>query len=196
MKKVLFLFGELNDDDIDWLISQGSIEKIDRGTILIQQGQKIDRLYVLLEGTVSVSVEVIDGSPKEIALLGNGEVFGELSFMDTRPPSASVITASPSILLSIRQTDLTKRLYEDVGFASRFYKAIAVFLSCRLRSTVRYLGYDKDLIVEPSIDLDDIDEYVLNNFPLAEARYDWILRRLASPDADHPHIEDFLNTPI
>ena len=85
MQKILFLFGELNDDDIDWIIASGMIENIAAETILIQEGNPSDYLYILLEGEVIVSVNVLENA-KEIATLGTGEVFGEMSFIDGRPP--------------------------------------------------------------------------------------------------------------
>ena len=178
MQKILFLFGELNDDDIDWMIGKGSVEKIPTGTVLIKEGHPIDRFYILLEGKVSVSIAVFDSS-QEIATLTRGEVFGEMSFMDTRLPSASVETVEDALVLSISREQLASRLNQDVGFASRFYRAIAIFLSSRLRNTVKYLGYDKEyLSSELDLDQEELAEDVLEKIPMAKARFDWLLRRL------------------
>ena len=53
--------------------------------------------YILLEGEVIVSVNVLENA-KEIATLGTGEVFGEMSFIDGRPPSATVETTQNSLV--------------------------------------------------------------------------------------------------
>ncbi len=138
MKKVLFILSELVDADIDWIVSIGTRQAIPPNTVLIQEGQSVNTLYILLDGELSVSTKTLGG--REIARLGQGEIVGEMSFVDSRPPSATVRAAQASQVFAIPQTDLAEKLDRDVGFASRFYRAMAMFLSNRLRSTVGQLG--------------------------------------------------------
>lgn len=180
MKKIFFLLGELDDDDIDWMVSSGRREEVEAGTVLIQEGQAIDTLHILLEGTLSVSVSALEG--KTIARLTSGAVVGEMSFADARPPSATVQAVETSLVLSIPRQLLIEKLQEDQGFASRFYRAIAIFLSTRLRGTVRYLGYAKDQLVNEDNNAEDLSPEMIDNVPLAKARFDWLLRRLKNSD--------------
>jgi bacteriocin-type transport-associated protein len=180
MKKVFFLLGELDDDDIDWMVSTGIREEVTAGTVLIQEGKPIDTLLILLDGTLSVSVSALEG--KTIARLTSGAVVGEMSFADARPPSATVQAVETSLILSIPRQSLLDKLQEDQGFASRFYRAIAVFLSTRLRGTVRYLGYAKGQLREEDSGTEDLSPEMLDNVPLAKARFDWLLRRLRNSD--------------
>ncbi len=180
MKKVFFLLGELDDDDIDWMVATGLREEVAAGTVLIQEGQPIDTLHILLEGTLSVSVDALEG--KTIARLTSGAVVGEMSFADARPPSATVQAVENSLVLSIPRRQLIEKLQKDEGFASRFYRAIAIFMSTRLRGTVRYLGYAKGQLLNEDNDSEDLSPEIINNVPLAKARFDWLLRRLRNSD--------------
>lgn len=171
IQKVGYLFGELKDDDIDWMVATGELERIPRGTVLIEQGKPIDSFYILLEGKVSVYVAVGEDSSKEVVELTSGEVFGEMSFIDKGLPSASVETVEPSIVLSVARHKLANRLSKDVGFASRFYRAISIFLSSRLRATVQGNSSEDNSSVKQK-------GYDLNNFTLAQAKYDWLVRRV------------------
>lgn len=180
MKKVFFLLGELVDEDIDWMVSTGRREEVPAGTVLIQEGRSIDTLLILLEGTLSVSVAALEG--KTIARLTSGAVVGEMSFADARPPSATVQAVENSLILSIPRAHLLAKLKEDEGFASRFYRALAIFLSTRLRGTVRYLGYAKGQLAQEDNTSDDLSPEMLDNVPLAKARFDWLLRRLRNTD--------------
>lgn len=176
MKKVLYILGELDDDDIDWMIETGVREKIPSGTVLITEGQPIHAVYILLEGELSVSTAATDG--REIARLTSGEVVGEMSFIDTRPPSATVTAQNESLVLSIPRNHLATKLRQDIGFASRFYRALAVFLSNRLRMAVYQLG---DSTADPNTFVLSDDELGLeakDNAALARTRLDWLLRRL------------------
>jgi CRP/FNR family transcriptional regulator, cyclic AMP receptor protein len=177
MQKVLFILGELSDDDIDWLVDTASREEVAAGTVLIQEGQPIDALYIVLDGTLRVSIEEL--ADKEIAELGRGEVVGEMSFVDARPPSATVKALQNSVLLSIPRQQLAIKLHQDVGFASRFYRALAIFLSDRLRGTVSRLGYGREAQFEGVMERgNEPNPNVLDNLTLAAARFDWLLRRL------------------
>ncbi|MDX2242791.1 MAG: cyclic nucleotide-binding domain-containing protein [Leptolyngbyaceae cyanobacterium bins.302] len=177
MRTVLFLLGELDDDDIDWLIEQGDRQTVEAGTVLIREGQPISHLFILLEGTLSVMVEAAGG--QEIASLLSGDIVGEMSFVDTRPPSATVIAKQKSLVLCVSREKLATKLDLDVGFAARFYRALAISLSTRLRVTVSRL---KNLNLPPGSDSElsfsDLAKDAQENVALANTRLDWLLRRL------------------
>ncbi|MBW4474864.1 MAG: cyclic nucleotide-binding domain-containing protein [Stenomitos rutilans HA7619-LM2] len=177
MKKVLFILGELDDDDIDWVIETAVRQEVVAGTVLIREGQPIDTLYILLEGTLSVSVAAT--GDREIAKLSSGEVVGEMSFIDTRSPSATVTATQNALVLSIPRERLATKLRQDIGFASRFYRALAIFLSHRLRVTVNQLGYGSNNQVETTeLPQNELTQDAQDNVALAETRLDWLLRRL------------------
>ncbi|WP_347339524.1 cyclic nucleotide-binding domain-containing protein, partial [Planktothrix sp. FACHB-1355] len=176
MEKVLFILGELSDDDIDWMLQTGKREEIPAQTVLIQEGKPIDTLYLLLEGTLTVSVAYLDG--KEIARLSSGEMVGEMSFIDSRPPSATVKTLEKTLVLSIPRRQLATRLQQDTGFGSRFYRALALLLSIRMRGTISQLGYGKITPPDGEIHIEELNPNILDNIAIARTRFDWLLRRL------------------
>ena len=176
MRKALFILGSLSDLDVDWLIENGSKEKISANQVLIGQGEAVSSLYFITQGEFAVT-NPKQGN-KEIARLKSGEVVGEMSFIDSSPPSASVVAKQDSTVLAIPREDLADHLKDDTGFASRFYYALAVFLSDRLRKTVKSLGYGEHN--EDDDDMgDEIDLGVMDNLHLAGARFDTIMRRLS-----------------
>lgn len=138
MKQVLFILGELSDVDIDWLIQTGDRQEMEPGTILIHEGKPVDALYILLDGALVVTISALEG--RQIARLSSGDLVGEMSFVESRPPSATVQTLERSIVLAIERARLSEKLQADVGFAARFYRALAILLSSRLRGTVQQLG--------------------------------------------------------
>lgn len=133
MSKALFILTELTDRDIDWIIVHSNRELVPVGTVLIDEGKPITALYILLEGTLSVSVAAVDN--REISRISQGEVLGEMSFIDGRLPSATVTAIEDSSILEIPRQKLTEKMDQDVLFALRFYRAVTKFLSSRLRST-------------------------------------------------------------
>ena len=77
---------------------------------------------------------------------------------------------------------LTTRLEQDNGFAGRFYRAVAVFLSHRLRNTVSRLGYGGEREMDGrAIEYQTRTDFnVLDNVHLAGARFNRMLKRLLS----------------
>ncbi len=177
MKKVLFILGQLNNDDLDWMVQKGRKEILPPGKILIQEGQSIDALYIVLTGTFSVLIESLGN--KELARLSSGEVVGEISLIDTRPPLATVKAIEESVVLAIPRLQLRVKLQNDMGFASRFYHAIALCLSERVRGTVRRLGYGVDL-AESSAEQEELNPTITEQLPLAQAKFDWLVNAVVS----------------
>ncbi|MFZ9736825.1 MAG: cyclic nucleotide-binding domain-containing protein [Prochlorotrichaceae cyanobacterium] len=178
MQKLLFILGELSDDDIDWMIQTSCREEVETGAVLIREGSPLDKLYVLLDGTVKVSVD-----QQILATLHPGEIFGEMSFLDSRSPSATVTAAEPCVVLSLLRNDLSDRLQRDIHFSASFYRSLAMFLSDRLRAADSLLGYGNSYSYEQTLDEITSPE-VLSNYHLAKTRYDWFLNRLRGMTQD------------
>lgn len=170
MRKVLQLMAALADKDVDWLATHGRVRHVPKDTLLIQQGQPFQSLMVLLEGQLSVRL-----ADQQIAVLYPGEVLGEISFVDARPPSASVVASRDSHVLAIDRGTLTAQLDRDSGFAARFYRGLALFLASRLRATTSHLGYGRWSSTEET---NAIEGSELEEISLAARRFDETLRRL------------------
>jgi len=170
MKRVLFLLGHLNDLDIEWMIKNGSKADLETGDRLIQKGETIENLYIILSGQLSITDGV---SEKHIALIGSGEIVGEMSFLESRPPSVSVIATEPSTIYSISRELMNSRLANNLEFKANFYYAISLFLSNRLRKTTSQLGYGS-----PD-EADTIDENVLDGISQAGSRFGQILQKFS-----------------
>src|SRR5260221_14707240 len=137
MRKALFILGQLNDVDIEWIAHNGERRRLGDGEVIVREGVPLDALFITLDGQLSVTLR--DG--QEVARLGVGEVVGEIAFVDSTPPSATVTAVGNALVLSLAKTALQRRLTADPEFAARFYRALAIFLADRLRATTRRLGY-------------------------------------------------------
>jgi CRP/FNR family transcriptional regulator, cyclic AMP receptor protein len=139
MRKALYILADLDDRDITWMSMAGNVRDVAASETLIEEGVAIDTLYIVIDGKLEVTV----GAGSRVAELACGDIVGEMSLIEKRPPSASVRALEPSRLLAIPQAAVRERLHADPGFAARFYRALAVFLSDRLRAIVATLGYGK-----------------------------------------------------
>lgn len=172
MRKVLYILGQLSDTDVAWLTRAGKRSRHPKGAELIRFGSPIDQLFIILDGEVTIRTN----KGFELARVGSGEILGEMSFVDARPPSASAIVSEDAYVLAIDKAAMLAKLDSDPPFASRFYRAIAIFLSERLRGTVGRMGYGDDADAEE--DEDELDTNVLDNVHLAGARFERLLKSL------------------
>jgi len=180
MRKVLFLFGQLNDDDIEWMLGAGTRRFVPAGEIVIQQGVPVDAVFILLEGRLAVWLKPRKGQEREIARLNTGEIVGEMSFVDTRPPSATVKALEDATVFAISKTALNAKLIADPGFAARFYRALAIYLSTTVRERHRALGGSGVAEDEEDDDneADELDANVLDGVYLAGERFDRMVKRV------------------
>jgi CRP/FNR family cyclic AMP-dependent transcriptional regulator len=175
MRKSLMMMGILEDSDVEWLVATGEQQYITAGTVLIQEGKPIDALYILLDGRLAVSVGYVTQEP--IAVLLSGEVVGEISFVDSRPPLASVSAIEDSHVLAIWRVKLLAKIDCDPSFAARFYKSLAAFLADRLRSVTGRIG---DRGQSQADAADELNDDIMDHVSLAAVRFDNMLKRLRS----------------
>ncbi|HEX6508554.1 MAG TPA: cyclic nucleotide-binding domain-containing protein [Chloroflexota bacterium] len=177
MRSVLYILGELQDGDAEWMAAVGDRLRTPSGTTIIEEGRPNDALYIVLDGTLTATVTA--QRDQEVGVMTRGTIAGEMSFVDGLPPSATVRAREDAVVLAIPRGALETRLREDTGFAARFYKALAMLLAERLRAGNRLLVGDAGPVLdEDVIDVDEMDPDSLDSLYLAGQRFDRILRRL------------------
>jgi len=176
MRKVLYILGLLEDQDIDWLVGIGRRCSVAAGEVLVREGTAATDLFVVVEGNVDVSV-----GGRVLAQIGQGEVVGEISLLDSRPSSATVTAAGPTLLLAVSFTELKAKLARDMAFAARLYQALGVFLAQRLRrqNLQMLVGDVATASLADEEDADEIDPDVLERITLAGSRFRWIIEKMS-----------------
>ena len=76
------LFAALDDEAAAALRATMVQTEVPRGQVLFHEGDPGDRLYVIVEGKVKLGRASGDGRENLLAILGPGEMFGELSLFD------------------------------------------------------------------------------------------------------------------
>lgn len=181
MRKVLILFGVLDDRDIDWLVETGERRRVSNGEVIIQEGVEGEALFVVLEGRFAVTLERFGG--KQVAVVGTGDVLGEMSFLDSRPTSATVSAIGDAVVLEVPTEEIRWQLEDEPGFASRFYRALALVLSGKMRSFTLVGAVDGDenamKTLEDEDDESQLSPEILGAIHLAGSRFERLLRKTA-----------------
>jgi bacteriocin-type transport-associated protein len=192
--EALFVFGELHDSDIDWMLSTGQVEKLMAEKVLLHIGRPVDALYTVLAGQLAITTTEHPCDPlancshgleahgkansyRPIAYLSRGGLPGITSFLDFQPLPVRFHAVRESLLLAIPRHQVVIKLQTDLGFAARFYRVIATQLS-QLLTAVSALGDMSDgraLTVELE---DELDLETLQRTSQGAIKFDWMLKRL------------------
>ena len=140
----------------------------------IRDRQRFSEIYLLLSGELSIRPG--HNEHEEVARIYPGEFIGELSFLDTRPPTESVVTASEVALVALDRDLLNDKIRTDVAFAARFYQALGVLLTSRFRQTMGQLTLrPDDELDEFDIAADELDPDLLDRISIAGHRFEMLL---------------------
>lgn len=99
------LFSGFEDKDIDILCSHTITKTFAKNTIIINEGDESDSLYIILSGTVKIFLSDEDGKEIILNTQAKGEYFGELALIDDAPRSASVMTLEDCKVCIILKSD-------------------------------------------------------------------------------------------
>jgi CRP/FNR family cyclic AMP-dependent transcriptional regulator len=95
------------------------------GTNMITAEQPGEVVYVILEGTVKILIEQVDGREVILAFLGAGDTVGEMSLVDSAGRSANVMTMERCTLLWMDRATFQDLLRNVPEFAQNLVKLLA-----------------------------------------------------------------------
>lgn len=125
------LFSALQPEDQAQLFEMMSTVSFRRGEKLFNEGDPGDCLYLLVEGKVKLGHTSSDGRENLIAILGTGEMLGELTLFDPGPRSGTATAVAPTQMLQLDHTALMAFIDTRPELAKHMLKALAQ----RLRRT-------------------------------------------------------------
>jgi len=114
------LFQGASDESVARLCAVTGEVEYEEGQFIVRQGQVGSGLYIIVSG----GARVVTGS-HELARLGPGDFFGELTVIDQQPRAASVQATSSTVCLAIASWDLLELLKSDPALALNLIRGLA-----------------------------------------------------------------------
>ena len=183
MRKVLVLFSELDEQDINILGAIGSLRRIKAGNILLRQRAKVQSIYLILAGQAEIFVE-IDGVNKKVGSSRRGELLGELTLLgnEDQGATATVQSAGGMELLELNKIELNQTLQDNSKFAARFYRSLSCMLSQRSRDQLfaRQLAKRSQIAEGESDEADEIDLTSLSGINRAGHHFNTLCHKFQS----------------
>ncbi len=119
------LGGELSEGEAGVLSGIMSARELGDGEFLINQGTSDDSLHVLLEGKLEVVKRTGGGDVAGLAVLREGDLAGELSFIDGHEHTVGLRALCPCHILSLKRADFEKIIDKNPQLVYKVMRAIA-----------------------------------------------------------------------
>ena len=101
------IFSELSPQEANRLATFATETSAAEGQILMKEGDYSVELIAVEEGTADVLQ-----NGRKVALLGPGDLIGEMGLLERRPRNADVIASSPMLLIKLTHWEI-RRMSED-----------------------------------------------------------------------------------
>lgn len=118
------LGAELNDEQASKLGGLMTTRHLKDGEFLISEGTADDTLHVLLEGKLEVVKHAGGEDEASLAVLRDGDLAGELSFVDGEPHTVGLRAISDSHVLSLKRSDFEGIITEQPDLAYLVMRAV------------------------------------------------------------------------
>jgi signal transduction histidine kinase len=111
----LSFIDRLSESDRQVLQAKGQRRWCGKSTVICQEGDPGDSLYIVETGKVAVLKEMSDGRSIVLGYRGAGEVLGEMSLVGQQPRSASIVAVEDTYLLTISAADFPALMDDHPG---------------------------------------------------------------------------------
>jgi len=117
--KDISIFTDLNDTEIRKIADFCMSRTYPKNSMVILEEEFGDTVFAICEGTVKITRVNDEGKEVILALLGPGEIFGEMAIIDGESRSANALAQENCILLAFPQNEFLRILktYFEVSFA-------------------------------------------------------------------------------
>lgn len=122
----------LDSSDIQKITEACIRIEVSEGEELIVKGESSDHLYIVAEGSFKVHDDTLEEDFVH-AILESGAIFGEMSFIDGGPRSASVRALSDGVLLKMGKREFDGLLASSPDTAMLLIFTLARVITQRLR---------------------------------------------------------------
>lgn len=130
------IFNEINTDDLRFVADALEEAEYFKGDRIFEKNDMGDCMYVVLSGVIGISLDKDSGDDEFIAMVREGECFGEMNLIDDLPRSASAVVVEDAKVLMLSKFRLRGLMmsYPDLGMG--MLKA----LSLKLRRTTQLIS--------------------------------------------------------
>ena len=133
------VFEEFTDDEVKIIYHYSARTHYQRDEVVFKEKSTEASLYVVLKGKLEAIAYTSDKKKIMLSAIDEGEVFGELSFLDGKERSATILAVKDVELLQISRDSFEKLRLEHPSIASKLIMDLARVVSLRLRNADKFI---------------------------------------------------------
>ena len=130
------IFWDLNEDDLGHIADKMVAKHFENGNYIFLEDSEGEQCFFVLEGSVKVTRLSKDGREVILAMLNEGDFFGEMSLLDGESRSANVIALEKTKVLTLDRNDFIAVVNDYPQIAVQLLKELAR----RLRKSDRQIA--------------------------------------------------------
>ena len=130
------IFENLTPEQIQPLAEKMRTRKYQRGEVVFHQDDPGDRMHIIVQGRVRISIDSFDGREKDVALLNRGDCFGEMALLDGSNRSANATAVDDIETLVLLRDDFIAFIGDYPQVAAQ----TTAVLTNRLRNANQMMG--------------------------------------------------------
>lgn len=100
-------------------------QAVKSGSLIFNEGDKELHFYILQEGKVEIHTKNSQGNKISIAVIEEGDAFGEFSLLEQKPRSASATALTDCVFVKISESAYEKLLMDLPDWANAMLKSLA-----------------------------------------------------------------------
>jgi len=146
LKSVRFL-QDIDDDHLQLFASLAEVREVPANAVVFREGQASPSIYLVVEGNVSLEINLPGRGRTRFQTAGPGELLGWSSLLDTGPMIATARTLAPTRFLVFNTAQVQALCAHDIKFGYEFVRRTARTLAQRLAATrLQLLDVYRDLL--------------------------------------------------
>lgn len=134
----IMVFDDLSEEEWQVIARNAQSISFSQGEVLLKEGEVDDAVYIVVSGQVEVVSESAFGRIKRIATIDEGSVYGEVSFFDSQPRSASIRAVTEGQVMRLSHKSFEKIADWNPKLAQQFLLDLGRILAFRFRSDFPY----------------------------------------------------------
>ncbi len=129
------IFSDLGKEELDILVARMKSRDAASGDVIFGEGEEGNELFIILKGSVVISVKLPDGNDLRIAEVREGNFFGEMAIIERAPRSATCKAGDDCNLMSLHADDFYGLIHDHPKPAMKILYRMMNIVSRRLMNT-------------------------------------------------------------
>ena len=187
----LSLLKDMDDSVLESMTAHFASEELGIGETVVKEGEQGDNFYIIAQGKVEVWINGPHGERLRLAILSDGDHFGEIGLIKNAPRNATVETLTPCHFLTLSKADFDKVLKSSPKLRDNFEEYVNRLIE--KRSTLTERGERQINILSGHEGEPDLPETFVD---YEEAPQEYSLSTVQTIMRTHTRVSDLYNDPI